>query len=70
MKKKAYRYKINLHFLFLTAICHKGGNFLEIRWVFFQYFSRVLILAVSAKLNILREQILTILGKNHSEREN
>ena len=31
MKKKAYCYKINLHFLFLTAICHKGGKFLEIR---------------------------------------
>ena len=31
MKKKAYCYKINLHFLFLTAICHKGEKFLEIR---------------------------------------
>ena len=31
MKKKAYCYKIKLHFLFLTAICHKGGKFQEIR---------------------------------------
>ena len=30
MKKKAYCYKINLHFLFLNAICHKGEKFLEI----------------------------------------
>ena len=37
MKKKAYCYKINLHFLFLTAICHKGGKFLEI-WGFFSIF--------------------------------
>ena len=37
MKKKAYCYRINLHFLFLTAICHKGGKFLEIR-VFFSIF--------------------------------
>ena len=26
MKKKTYCYKINLHFSFLTAICHKVGN--------------------------------------------
>ena len=31
MKKKAYCYKISLHFFFLTAICHKGGKFLGIR---------------------------------------
>ena len=37
MKKKAYCYKINLHFLFLTAICHKGRKFLEI-WGFFSIF--------------------------------
>ena len=37
MKKKAYCYKINLHFLFLTAIRHKGGKFLEI-WGFFSIF--------------------------------
>ena len=34
MEKKAYCYKINLHFLFLTAICHKGEKFLEIRGFF------------------------------------
>ena len=38
MKKKAYRYKINLHFLFLTTICHKGGKFLEIRGFFSIFF--------------------------------
>ena len=37
MKKKAYCYKINLHFSFLTAICHKGGKFQEI-WEFFLIF--------------------------------
>ena len=37
IKKKVYCYKINLHFLFLTTICHKGGKFLEIRG-FFQFF--------------------------------
>ena len=37
MKKKTYCYKINLHFLFLTAICHKGGKFQEI-WGFFSIF--------------------------------
>ena len=63
MKKKAYCYKINLHFLFLTAICHKGGKFLEIR-VFFQFFSRVLIFTVSTKLNISRVKIFAILGKS------
>ena len=40
MNKKAYCYKINLHFLFLTTICHKGGKFLEI-WGFFQFFSGI-----------------------------
>ena len=38
MKKKAYCDKINLHFLFLTAICHKSGKFLEIRLFFFSIF--------------------------------
>ena len=37
MMKKAYCYKIDFHFLFLTVICHKGGKFLEIRG-FFQFF--------------------------------
>ena len=37
MKKKEYCYKINVHFLFLTAICHKGGKFLEI-WGFLSIF--------------------------------
>ena len=37
MKEKAYCYKINLHFLFLAAICHKGGKFPEI-WGFFSIF--------------------------------
>ena len=41
MKKKAYYYKINLHFLFLTAICHKGGKFLEIRGFFSIFFGGV-----------------------------
>ena len=41
MKKKAYRYKINLHFLFLTAICHKGGKFLEIRGFFSIFFAGI-----------------------------
>ena len=39
MKKKAYCYKINLHFLFLTAICLKGGKFLEIRGFFSIFFA-------------------------------
>ena len=70
MKKKAYCYKINLHFLFLTAIwVEKGGKFLEI-WGFFQFFLRVLIFTVSTKLNILRVQILAILGKNREKCEN
>ena len=34
MKKKPYCYKIKFYFLFLTAICHKGGKFLEIRGFF------------------------------------
>ena len=34
MKKKPYCYKIKLHFLFLTTICHKGRKFLEIRGFF------------------------------------
>ena len=38
MKEKAYCYKINLHFLFLAAICHKGGKFLENRGGFFNFF--------------------------------
>ena len=35
MKKKAYCYKINLHFLFLTVICHKGGKFVVFFSIFF-----------------------------------
>ena len=69
MKKKAYCYKINLHFLFLNAICHKGGKFLGIRG-FFQFFWRVLIFAVSTKLNISRVQIFAILGKKREKNEN
>ena len=69
MKKKAYCYKINLRFLFLTTTCRKGGKFLEIRG-FFQFSSRVLIFAVSTKLNILRVQIFAILGKNREKCEN
>ena len=41
MKKKAYCYKINLHFLFLTAICHKGGKFLEIQRFFSIFFAGI-----------------------------
>ena len=41
MKKKAYCYKINLHFLFLTAICHKGGKFLGIRDFFSIFFAGI-----------------------------
>ena len=40
MKKKAYCYKINLHFLFLTAICPKGGKFLE-TWEFSVFFAGI-----------------------------
>ena len=39
--KKAYCYKINLHFLFLTAICHKGGKFLEIQRFFSIFFTGI-----------------------------
>ena len=67
MMKKAYCYKINFHFLFLTVICHKGGKILEIRG-FFQFFLRGLIFAVSTKLNILRVKIFAILGKNREKR--
>ena len=35
MKKKAYCYKINLHFLFLTDICNKGGKFVGFLSIFF-----------------------------------
>ena len=69
MKKKAYCYKINLHFLFLTAICHKGEKFLGIRG-FFLFFLRILIFAVSTKLNILQVQIFAILGKKREKHEN
>ena len=41
MKKKAYCYKINLNFLFLTAIFHKGGKFLEIREFFSIFFAGI-----------------------------
>ena len=41
MKIKAYCYKINLHFLFLTTICHKGGKFLEIRGIFSIFFAGI-----------------------------
>ena len=41
MKKKACCYKINLHFLFQTAICHKGGKFLEIRGFFSIFFASI-----------------------------
>ena len=41
MKKKAYCYKINLHFLFLAAICHKGRKFLEIRGSFSIFFAGI-----------------------------
>ena len=41
MKKKAYFYKINLCFLFLTAICQKGGKFLQIRGFFSIFFAGI-----------------------------
>ena len=41
MKEKAYCYKINLHFLFLAAICHKGGKFPEIWGVFSIFFAGI-----------------------------
>ena len=41
MKKKVYCYKINLHFLFLTAICHKSGKFREIRGFFSIFFAGI-----------------------------
>ena len=41
MKKKAYCYKINLHFLFLTSICDKVKKFLEIRGFLSVFFARI-----------------------------
>ena len=41
MKTKTYCYKINLHFLFLTAICHKGRKLLEIQGVFSSFFAGI-----------------------------
>ena len=41
MKKKAYCYKINLHFLFLASICDKFKKFLEIRGFFSIFFAGI-----------------------------
>ena len=41
MKKKAYCYKVKLHFLFLTTICHKGGKFPGIQGAFSIFFAGI-----------------------------
>ena len=65
MEKKAYCYKINLHFLFLTAICNKGGKFLDIRGVLI--FTGINFRGLN-KIEYFAG--ISILGKNREKREN
>ena len=68
MKKKAYCYKIKLHFLFLTAICHKGGKFQEIRG--FSIFLAGMNFRGFKKIEYFAGIIFAILGKNREKRKN
>ena len=63
MKKKAYCYKTNLHFLFLTAICQKGGKFLEIRRFFSIFYAGINFHSFNKIKYISQVEIFVILGK-------